>query len=219
MAVQEAVPLEDSPHLRQVFGPEILGRLPKSGEDRVRRTALHLIGKYILLRTAFDPDAQRLHSGSYASWFTTQPAPVAESVASSPLMNAINYVVSALTDPNLCLFAANALRDLCDANRIALAPHISAFGELHASLTGIPVRLHFHLRWRQLIFTVMFTGHRKGKGPAVHCQRYPGPTSCGRYPSSGGPQFRANCNRQNLMSVHCRRSSALSWPSSSRHYG
>ncbi|RDX49711.1 ARM repeat-containing protein [Lentinus brumalis] len=119
MAVQEAVPLEDSPHLRQVFGPEILGRLPKSGEDRVRRTALHLIG-------------------SYASWFTTQPAPVAESVASSPLMNAINYVVSALTDPNLCLFAANALRDLCDANRIALAPHISAFGELHASLTGIP---------------------------------------------------------------------------------
>ncbi|KAI0714221.1 ARM repeat-containing protein [Cerioporus squamosus] len=119
MAVQEAVPVEDSPHLRQIFGPEILGQLPKTGDDRVRRTALHLIG-------------------SYASWFTTQPAPTAGSVASSPLMNAITYVVSALADPNLCLFAANALRDLCDANRIALAPHINAFGELHAGLTGIP---------------------------------------------------------------------------------
>ena len=57
-------------------------------------------------------------------------------------MNAITYVVSALTDPHLCLFAANALRDLCDANRIALAPHVSAFGELHAGLTGIPVCPH-----------------------------------------------------------------------------
>ena len=45
MAVQEAVPVEDSPHLRQVFGPEILGRLPKTGDDRVRTTALHLIGR------------------------------------------------------------------------------------------------------------------------------------------------------------------------------
>ena len=54
-------------------------------------------------------------------------------------MSAITYVVSALPDPAFCLFAANALRDLCDANRTALAPHIGAFGELHAGLTGIPV--------------------------------------------------------------------------------
>ncbi|KAI0350564.1 ARM repeat-containing protein [Trametes cingulata] len=119
MAVQEAVPVEDSPHLRQVFGPEILGRLPKTGDERIRRTALDLIG-------------------SYASWFTTQPAQAPESPTPSPLMNAITYVVSALPDPSLCLFAANALRDLCDANRAALAPHIGAFGELHAGLTGIP---------------------------------------------------------------------------------
>ncbi|KAI0651047.1 ARM repeat-containing protein [Trametes meyenii] len=119
MAIQEAVPVEDSPHLRQVFGPEILGRLPKTGDERVRRTALHLIG-------------------SYSSWFTTQPAQVPGAPSPSPLMNAITYIVSALPDRALCLFAANALRDLCDANRIALAPHISAFGELHAGLTGIP---------------------------------------------------------------------------------
>ncbi|KAI8996297.1 ARM repeat-containing protein [Trametes punicea] len=119
MTVQEAIPVEDSPHLRQVFGPEILGRLPKTGDDRIRRTALHLIG-------------------SYASWFTTQPAQLPDSATSSPLMNAINYVVSSLSDSSLCLFAANALRDLCDANRAALAPHIGAFGELHAGLSGIP---------------------------------------------------------------------------------
>lgn len=56
-------------------------------------------------------------------------------------MNAISYVVAALPEPALCLPAANALRDICDANRTALAPHIAAFGELHAGLTNIPVRL------------------------------------------------------------------------------
>ena len=40
----------------------------------------------------------------------------------------------------LCRSAANALRDLCDANRAALAPHIGAFAELHAGLNDIPVR-------------------------------------------------------------------------------
>lgn len=55
-------------------------------------------------------------------------------------MNAISYVVAALPESALCLPAANALRDLCDSNRTALAPHIGAFAELHAGLDGIPVR-------------------------------------------------------------------------------
>lgn len=56
-------------------------------------------------------------------------------------MNAITYVVNALPDQALCLHAANSLRDLCDHNRNALAPHISAFGQLHAGLGNIPVRV------------------------------------------------------------------------------
>jgi hypothetical protein len=55
-------------------------------------------------------------------------------------MNAITYVVGALHEPSLCLEAANALRDLCDTNRMALAPHIGAFAEVYAGLSGIPVR-------------------------------------------------------------------------------
>lgn len=55
-------------------------------------------------------------------------------------MSAISYVVAALPELQVCLQAADALRDLCDANRTALSPHIGAFGELHAGLTGIPVR-------------------------------------------------------------------------------
>ena len=54
-------------------------------------------------------------------------------------MTSISYVVSALPEPELCLPAANSLREICDANRAALAPHISAFGELHANISGIPV--------------------------------------------------------------------------------
>jgi len=55
-------------------------------------------------------------------------------------MNDISYVVAALPELALYLPAANALRDLCDANCAALTPHIGAFAELHAGFNDIPVR-------------------------------------------------------------------------------
>ncbi|KAI6009284.1 armadillo-type protein [Pisolithus marmoratus] len=119
MSIQEALPLEDNPLVSQLFGSEVLGHLPRVGQDRVRRTMLGLVG-------------------TYASWFTTQNKAASPTSTPSLLMNAISYVVAALPEPSLCLPAANSLRDLCDANRVALAPHIGAFGELHAGLTGIP---------------------------------------------------------------------------------
>lgn len=45
MSVQEAVELMSNPHMERLFGPDILGRLPSTGHDRVRRTTLVLIGK------------------------------------------------------------------------------------------------------------------------------------------------------------------------------
>jgi hypothetical protein len=45
MCVQEAVPLENNSNLARLFGPEILGRLPTTGHDRVRRTTLGIIGE------------------------------------------------------------------------------------------------------------------------------------------------------------------------------
>ena len=44
MSVQEAVPLEDSSNLARLFSAEILGKLPTSGLDRIRRTTLGVIG-------------------------------------------------------------------------------------------------------------------------------------------------------------------------------
>ncbi|KAG1744571.1 armadillo-type protein [Suillus paluster] len=111
MSIQEAVPLEDNPFLARLFGPDC--------QDRIRRTMLGLIA-------------------AYSTWFTTQPKSPTPSSTPSLLMNAISYVVAALPEPALCLPAANALRDLCDSNRAALAPHIGAFAELHAGLSGIP---------------------------------------------------------------------------------
>lgn len=119
MSIQEAVPLEDNPFLAKLFGPDVLGRLPTSGQDRIRRTMLGLIA-------------------AYSTWFTTQPKAPTPTSSPSLLMNTISYVVAALPEPALCLPAANALRDLCDANRAALAPHIGAFAELHAGLSDIP---------------------------------------------------------------------------------
>jgi len=76
--------------------------------------------------------AHSLWKGSYASWFTTLPAG-----SSEPLLAVLGYVAPALSEASLCFPAANALRDLCDANRTVLAPHITAFGELHAGLSRV----------------------------------------------------------------------------------
>lgn len=133
MSVQEAVPLEPNKHLSLLFSSDILGRLPTSGGHRVQRTMLGLIGIF-----QSDSGISSIYAvgekkkGSFASWFTTLPVG-----SSEPLLAVLGYVVPALSDTSLCLPAANALRDLCDANRSTLAPHITAFGELHAGLSRV----------------------------------------------------------------------------------
>lgn len=52
-------------------------------------------------------------------------------------MIVITYVVNALSEPALHHPAANALRDLCDANRTKLTAHIDAFGQLYANIGNI----------------------------------------------------------------------------------
>ncbi|KDR78193.1 hypothetical protein GALMADRAFT_65460 [Galerina marginata CBS 339.88] len=118
MSIQEAIDMDTALHLNRLFSPEILGRLPSTGRARVRRTALGVIG-------------------SYSSWFATQQAS-AGSPEPNLLLTVLSYVVSALPDPSLSLSAATALRNLCEANRKDLAPHIAKFGELHAGLNSIP---------------------------------------------------------------------------------
>lgn len=118
MSIQEALDLEKASHLSRLFSPEILGRLPSEGYNRIRRTTLYLIG-------------------AYSSWFATQPTQLQTSPEPNMLLTVLNYVVAALPDASLSLQAATALRNLCDANRKALAPHIVAFGRLHDGLEQI----------------------------------------------------------------------------------
>lgn len=91
-------------------------------------------------------------AGTYATWFASQASESSQSnpnLVSNPnansnlLMTVLGYVVAALTDPSLCLQAALAMRNLCDANRKALAPQMGAFAELYAGLGSIPVCLSF----------------------------------------------------------------------------
>ena len=130
MSVQEAVALEPNEYLSRLFSPKVLGQMPVSGGHRIRRTVLGLIGACFVI--FFFWVSYHVRQGSYASWFTTLPADSRE-----PLLAVLSYVAPALSEVSLCLPAANALRDLCDANRIALAPHITAFGELHAGLASV----------------------------------------------------------------------------------
>ena len=49
MSVQEAVDPEKSPQLARLFSSEILGRLPTTGYNRLRRTALGAIGQTVAI--------------------------------------------------------------------------------------------------------------------------------------------------------------------------
>ncbi|KAF8511488.1 ARM repeat-containing protein [Hysterangium stoloniferum] len=113
MCSQEAIPVEENPVLKRLFDITILEKISSSGTDRVRRTMIQLIGEY-------------------ATWFTTLPA------YDRLLMDVVGLVVAALHVPSLCFPAANSLKEMCDANRIALAPHMAAFGDLHSGIAAIP---------------------------------------------------------------------------------
>lgn len=71
--------------------------------------------------------------GDYSTWFADQATPL--------LLGALTFVVAGLPDKVLCLSAAGALKQLCDANRANLAPHIASFGEILSSSTAIPVSI------------------------------------------------------------------------------
>lgn len=45
MSIHEAVELQSNEHLERLFGPEVIGRLPRTSNDKVRRTTLSLIGQ------------------------------------------------------------------------------------------------------------------------------------------------------------------------------
>ncbi|KAH8827860.1 armadillo-type protein [Flagelloscypha sp. PMI_526] len=116
--IQEAMePQSSDPFLPQVFTSDVLQRIPIDGQKRLCRTMVNTIG-------------------AYSSWFATLP--IAGPGTHDLLMGVVGYVADALADPSLCLEAADALRQLCDYNRKALAPHIGAFARLHAGINQIP---------------------------------------------------------------------------------
>lgn len=141
--IQEALDYTQTPQLGRIFSPEIMGQLPSTGRSRTRRTTLSLIGTFSInlpIFTAKTTTAESImRTGTYSSWFAMQEGPTTQ----QQLMTAVGYAVAALPDPVLCLQAGSALRNLCDSNRKALAPQISAFAELHAGIGQIPVSFFF----------------------------------------------------------------------------
>ena len=154
MSIQEAVEMETVAHIDRLFSLAILGNFSSTGQSRVRRTALRVIGVVLSLITRVNVIVI-FNLGTYSSWFATQTQTQTHSSASSMhpsrpaalvgepppnlLLTVLSYVVSALPDPAISLPAAVSLRNLCEANRKELAVHIGAFGELHAGLGNVPV--------------------------------------------------------------------------------
>jgi hypothetical protein len=69
-------------------------------------------------------------AGEYASYFSSS----SNSNTIASLLRAVNYTVTALAEPSLSLQASITLKDLCDANRAILAPHLNSFADLHRNV-------------------------------------------------------------------------------------
>ncbi|KAF8742077.1 ARM repeat-containing protein, partial [Rhizoctonia solani] len=148
-AIQEALPVDPNPSLATLFGPRVLGRLPRAGTHRVRRTALATVGAYATWFTTGARTRASTPAGDDSDRAGPQTAAAANGAnlavpgtnageGASLLLDAVGYVVAALEEPAVCGDAARALKELCDANRVRLAPHIQSFGELHQRLPRIP---------------------------------------------------------------------------------
>ena len=101
--VREAVPTDEAEILPFVFSPEVLSRLPSEGQQRVRLTAVSLIG-------------------DYASWLHLHPAFVP---------GAVELLVPALSVPALCVEAAKSLKRVCDLCRHRLTGHVGPLAGLY----------------------------------------------------------------------------------------
>ncbi|KAK4704197.1 importin-13, partial [Phenoliferia sp. Uapishka_3] len=107
-AVHEAVLEDEATHLPRLFSPAILGRIPSEGYPALRGTALRMVGEY-------------------AGWFGSQH---------QACLQAVSFVVPALSDPALCAQAARALRLLCTSNRKTLGEHVGSFVAVLGGLEG-----------------------------------------------------------------------------------
>ncbi|PVF99237.1 ARM repeat-containing protein [Serendipita vermifera] len=107
-AVHDALPPSDLHQLEFLFDESTMAALPQDGAHRVRWTMLTLIGEY----------------ATYFSASSSIPS----------LLRAVSYTVSALPEPSLSLQASMTLRELCDANRATLAPHLNSFADLHRNV-------------------------------------------------------------------------------------
>lgn len=110
--------------LAYLFDEETLSSLPQTGSHRVRWTMLTLIGLLLFLHLRVYPEHP---PGEYATYFSSNGS-------TSALLRAVSYTVNALPEPTLSLQASVTLRELCDANRSILAPHLNSFADLHRNI-------------------------------------------------------------------------------------
>lgn len=107
-AIHEAVSLPCPLYLPTLFGPTVLGAIPRTQHISLRSTALRLVG-------------------AYATWFVTEP---------EACLAAVGFVVGGLEEKELGSQAARALRGLCGANRKVLTGHVGSFVAVLGGLEG-----------------------------------------------------------------------------------
>ncbi|KAM0748278.1 ARM repeat-containing protein [Meredithblackwellia eburnea MCA 4105] len=107
-SIRDGVLDDENVHLPRLFSSSILGRLPSEGFTQLRSSALYLVGQY-------------------STWFSAHP---------EEGLQAVSFVVPALSTPELAPQAARALRLLCTSNRKALGQHVGSFISVLGGLEG-----------------------------------------------------------------------------------
>ncbi|KAG8802127.1 hypothetical protein FRC17_006479, partial [Serendipita sp. 399] len=117
-AVHDALTSSNLAPLEFLFQDSTMSALPQAGPHRVRHVNLFFF---------VSSDTSNPHTAEYATYFSAASS-------SSSLLRAVNYTATALPEPSLSLQASITLKELCDANRATLAPHISSFASLHQNI-------------------------------------------------------------------------------------
>lgn len=109
-SIAEGIPHDNTQHIDQILHSDFLNALPVDLPKavQIRRTTLSLIT-------------------NFAEWISHNK---------NTLLPSLDYIVSALTVPDLSQPAAKAIRGLCDNCRIDLVEYIPSFAGLIRELEG-----------------------------------------------------------------------------------
>lgn len=111
-SISEEIPTDEDRYIAQLFGPQILGRLPTDCSIRLKNTILLLMG-------------------SLSEWLKVHP---------QFLGSVMNYIAPCLSDPHLAPSASSAFADICDTCRESLVDELDSLMHVYVAMASSGIK-------------------------------------------------------------------------------